>query len=281
MSRNGNNPVYAPNGKAGEYAKWAANFYVGCSNDCDYCYCKRGVLGHAMGGTTPTLKKCFKDEEDALRRFKANVQKYLPELRKHGIFFTFTSDPMLKETRDLHWAAALYAVEQGINVKFLTKRADFTVALHVDECSEEQKRRIAWGFTLTGCDDLEPNASPNEERIAAMKRLHEAGFKTFASIEPIIDLKSSTDMIWNTREYCDLYKIGLLSGKKEYTSKEVRDFVDDTMLCIDIYNTEHHTDAKIYWKDSVCEYIKASREEMRSLYPEIIVSADYDLFAGD
>lgn len=28
--------IYSPKGKAGEYAKYACNFYVGCSNDCDY-----------------------------------------------------------------------------------------------------------------------------------------------------------------------------------------------------------------------------------------------------
>jgi hypothetical protein len=51
--------IYMPKGKAAEYAKYACNFYVGCSNDCDYCYCKRGLLGHAMGKPTPILKKCF------------------------------------------------------------------------------------------------------------------------------------------------------------------------------------------------------------------------------
>lgn len=41
--------IYQPKGKAGEYAKYAVNFYVGCSNDCDYCedvkvYWKDSVL---------------------------------------------------------------------------------------------------------------------------------------------------------------------------------------------------------------------------------------------
>ncbi len=270
--------IYEPSGKAGEYAKYAVNFYVGCSNDCDYCYCKRGVLGHAMGAPKATLKKCFKNELDAVRTFERELTKNIEEIRKHGLFFTFTSDPMLEDTRKLTMQAVDFATTNCVPCKILTKRADFIE--HIPEWWHYgvYRKYIAIGFTLTGRDDLERGASPNEERIAAMKRLHEAGFKTFASIEPIIDLKSSTDMIWNTRGFCDLYKIGLLSGKKEYTSKEVTDFVDDTMLCIDTYNTEHHTDAKIYWKDSVCEYIKASREEMRALYPKIIVESDYNLF---
>lgn len=271
--------IYSPKGKALEYAKYAVNFYVGCSNDCDYCYCKRGVLGHAMGAPKATLKKCFKNTADAINVFSRELQAHLNEFRKHGLFFTFTSDPFLPETIELTIMAVNCCVDFKVPVKLLTKRADFIDKLPWYFFNREcYTRNIAFGFTLTGRDDLERGASPNEERIAAMKRLHEAGFKTFASIEPIIDLKSSTDMIWNTRGFCDLYKIGLLSGKKEYTSKEVTDFVGDTMLCIDTYNTKHHTDAKIYWKDSVCEYIKASREEMRALYPKIIVESDYNLF---
>lgn len=267
-----------PKGKAGEYAKYAVNFYVGCSNDCAYCYCKRGLLGHAMGGTTPTLKKCFKDYHHAFEVFRKELMANLYELQQHGLFFTFTSDPFLYETMGLTIEAVDYAIHKSVPCKLLTKRADFIGHLPIWWSDPMYLNKLAFGFTLTGMDELERGASTNAERIECMSKLHRLGHKTFASIEPIIDMKSSTDMIWNTRGFCDLYKIGLLSGKKEYTSKEVTDFVDDTMLCIDIYNTEHHTDAKIYWKDSVCEYIKASREEMRALYPKIIVESDYNLF---
>lgn len=35
--------IYSPKGKAGEYAENAANFYVGCSNGCTYCYLRKVV----------------------------------------------------------------------------------------------------------------------------------------------------------------------------------------------------------------------------------------------
>lgn len=269
MSRNGNNPLYIPQGKAGEYAKWACNFYVGCSNDCEYCYCKKGVLAHAMGGTTPTLKKCFKDEDDAFKQFCKYLNRYLPELRQAGLFFTFTSDPMLAETRDLHWRAALYAVANGVNVKFLTKRADFIEPLHIDECSEDVRKRIAWGFTLTGFDKKEPYASTNAERMAAMKRLHEMGFKTFASIEPVINPLSSYNCITQTVDYCDLYKIGLLSGKRDYSRQEIEAFVERANDAIDMAGK------KVYWKESVAEYVGYPIECYCG------VNADFDLFAEE
>lgn len=34
--------IYSPKGKAGEYAENAANFFVGCSNGCTYCYLRKG-----------------------------------------------------------------------------------------------------------------------------------------------------------------------------------------------------------------------------------------------
>lgn len=269
MARNGNNPLYMPNGKAGEYARWACNFYVGCSNDCDYCYCKRGVLSKTLGKPYTELKKAFKDEKDAFERFKSNVAKYLPELQKAGLFFTFTTDPMLKENRDLHWKAALYAISQGINVKFLTKRADFIEHLDLERRSDEVKRRIAWGFTLTGVDEREPNASSNTERIVTMKQLHDMGFKTFASIEPIIIPIRSMDCIMRTRDFCDLYKIGLMSGHKDYTLREVEEFVRQASDVIDIAG------GRVYWKESVSEYIGCPIECSAG------VSADYDMFAEE
>lgn len=266
--------IYSPKGKAGEYAKYACNFYVGCSNDCDYCYCKRGLLGHAMGAPVATLKKCFKDEAHAFDVFRKEVKANLEVLRKHGLFFTFTSDPMLDNTRQLTINAVGHAVSFGIPCKILTKRADFIDYLPGEWfVNEWYKSRIAFGFTLTGMDEMERGASTNAERIAAMKRLHIAGFRTFASIEPIIDLDSSENMIDQTLGFCDLYKIGLMSGKRNYTRDDVKQFFIDTLKRIETYNKEHGTNIKTYWKDSVREYI-----QFKSCNFQCFVEADYNMF---
>lgn len=185
--------IYMPKGKAGEYAKYACNFYVGCSNDCEYCYCKRGILGHAMGAPKATLKKCFKDEIDAILTFEKELMKNLEEIRKHGLFFTFTSDPMLDNTRKLTIQAVDFAIRNDINCKILTKRADFIDSLPQWWFYKEYRGNIAFGFTLTGHDEMEPGASTNAERIEAMRELHKMGFKTFASIEPIFTLIARMD----------------------------------------------------------------------------------------
>lgn len=272
------NAIYKPKGKAGEYAKYACNFYIGCSNDCTYCYCKRGLLGHAMGAPTPTLKKCFNDFMHATDIFRREVDDNLEELRKHGLFFTFTSDPCLKETWFLTWTSVDYAVDKGVPCMILTKRAD--IPKFPPQWSKPRfKDLIAFGFTLTGHDELEPGASTNTERIMKMKELHQLGFKTFASIEPIVTLDCSFQMIQYAAEYCDLFKIGLMSGKREYTKGQVEDFMRKVNSLIAAQDLLYGHKVKVYWKDSVLEWLGIDRKEMMSTVASCIcVNANYNLF---
>lgn len=248
--------IYMPKGKAGEYAKYACNFYKGCSNGCEYCYLKKGVLAHELGGDKPVLKSCFKDKEDAIRVFVDDLfgnstNKPKEDIKKHGIFFTFTSDPCLPETMHLNFAAIHVALELGIPVQMLTKCTEWIGTEHGKELLEapNAKKYLSVGFTLTGCDDLEPNASPNLERIEAMKRIHEMGIRTWASIEPIIDLEASRWCISETLGFCDEYKIGLLSGKRNYTKEDVADFVKSVEPAL------RESGASVYWKESVRKFI--------------------------
>ena len=266
--------IYEPAGKAGEYAKYACNFYVGCSNDCDYCYCKRGVLGHAMGKPQATLKKCFANEEQALRIFQKELRENINELQQHGLFFTFTSDPMLPETEALTIKAVDYAITFGVPCKILTKRADFGIPQSWIR-HNHLKCLIAFGFTLTGCDELEKGASTNEERINTMRNLHKLGFKTFASIEPIIDLDKSYRMIRETLGCCDLYKIGLISGKRNYNRDDVANFIRSVNGDLLTINTVKK--AVVYWKDSVINYLNTDRNDIRFTY-NYCVNADYNIF---
>jgi DNA repair photolyase len=272
--------IYNPSGKAGEYSFWACNFHVGCSNDCDYCYCKKGVLGSVMGGNVATLKKCFKDEADALRVFEKELKKNLDSLREHGLFFTFTSDPFLPETIGLTLAAVEICVQNSVPVKLLTKRADFyeqffTRLTRNNGILEtviflEYQRYVAFGFTLTGHDEIEPGASPNADRIKVMRVLHEHGFKTFASIEPIVDFNSSLAMIKQTAGACDLYKIGLMANKK-FDRIEAMTFYYSLIPLLSGH------DCKVYLKDSFMDLTGLNRELLNSGWSKA-ANRDYNLF---
>lgn len=217
---------------------------------------------------TPRLKKCFKNEQHALEVFEKELKANLPELQKSGLFFSFTTDPMLPETIRLTMLAVDICIGRRVPIKLLTKvdfdakgsyfDGDFNYLFPGEE------KNIAIGFTLTGHDELEPGASTNAERIAAMKRLHDAGFKTWASIEPIIDFQSAKNVINASIDFCDLYKVGLMSGKK-YDVVEAQTFVE--------WLNELEK-PKIYLKDSLQKLSRYTNEEL----DEYFVNRNYNIF---
>ena len=214
--------LYTPKGAAREYGRIGCNFYTGCPHGCEYCYLKRGITRKALGGTEVRLKECFKDEADAARQIVKEFDRWIEPCRKYGVFLSFTTDPMIPETRGLTLKTILEAVMRDIPVYILTKDATFIN----DECdfmawmesiSLESRALVHFGFTLTGFDNMEPNASPNKDRRTAMRLMHAMGFPTFASIEPVIEWRHSAMAVSLLRDCCDHYKIGLRSGvRKDY-----------------------------------------------------------------
>jgi len=298
--------IKMPDGKASEYAKYSCNFYVGCSNECEYCYLKKGRGKKILGGNIPTLKKCFKDENHALEVFEKELEANFPELQKHGLFFSFTTDPMLPETKQITYQTIGICVENNVPVKILTKCADWVfqlLNLNGSRLLSYYAKYVSFGFTLTGHDELEPNASTNAERIEAMRMLHDAGFRTFVSIEPVIDFESSISMIFNIRNICYLIKVGLESGKK-YDKKELRYFIERVLnisygrtdsdniefkynkKCWQMPNnlpinehlkhgtSEYKHKFKIYFKEGLLKQAGISRSEL----PNNCVTRDYSLF---
>lgn len=266
--------LYQPKGKAGEYATWAANLFVGCSNMCSYCYCKKGVLAKGMGMDAPQLKAGFKTDEDAINTFKKELKENIYAIRDcGGVFFSFSTDPCLPETWHSTCECAKFAMSLGVPVSILTKCASWAYTkAAIELCKGEGQRLLAVGFTLTGHDELEPNAAKNKERIAAMTYLKSKGIKTFASIEPIVDIESAWDMIYSTRIVCDLFRVGLMSGAKQTIEYEKLEkfFYEVAGMCKNYRK-------KVYFKDSIYKALAWSKEYMIE-HEKAVVGAYYNIF---
>ena len=211
--------IYTTKGAAKEYGRIGCNFYTGCPHDCAYCYLKRGAPSKQLGGTEVRLKQCLVSEERALEIFCDEARRHLDALQRYGIFFSFTTDPMIPETRSLTFSALNFTMYNDIRAKILTKDATFITykRMALNMKSNAAKEFVEFGFTLTGRDDMESNASCNHDRIGAMRQLHDNGFKTFASIEPVIDWQHTRMVVGLSLDCCDHYKIGLRSGvRKDY-----------------------------------------------------------------
>jgi len=271
-----------PKKNAEEYGKWAVNPYLGCTGGCLYCYLKEGPGAKTLGGSTPTLKAGVVNEEHACLVAMTEILENEEQIKKDGgLFFSFTTDPLLPGTHDVCLTIAAWATNHEIPVTMLTKCASFyntggAPDLPFFDCIQHIHKYI-WapdvdptvqyitlGWTLTGHDELEPGADPNAKRIEAMSRLSAAGFKTWASIEPVIDFDSSFCMIQQALDAgCQHFKIGLmtkctkvcrrgftLGGKtfEPYEPAQCLAFVQDVMQAT-------RDRATVYWKQSFRDFI--------------------------
>ena len=245
--------IYQPAGAAEEYSKWACNLYKGCDHNCSYCYCKHGPLAHALGGPHAVLKPTLGNEQNAYRIFRQELDKYRTQIvADGGLFFSFSSDPFLKHTTELSLTCIEYALNQGVPVYILTKAVHW---LYVDMYAGTIYARrdlVHIGFTLTGHDEMEPGAPSTQERIEAIRHLHEMQFSVFASIEPVIDFKSSLDCITAIMPYVNEVRIGLLSpySPRRYDWDECDRFVSD------VTDLSLKYGVKVQWKDSINRFYK-------------------------
>lgn len=250
-----NRCIYQPKGAAKEYGAWACNLYNGCSHHCDYCYCKRGVWANTMGVDKPELKAMLgKDENEAYLIFARELKQHRDKILAagDGLFFSFSTDPMLCEEIDLTMRCVQECVIQDVPVQILTKATWWT------RCGNEYegdylRRLVAWnnyvtiGVTLTGHDELETDAPTNKERIDLLSRLYTLHIPTFVSLEPVVDFESSMKMILDTLHYTTEYRIGLMSPMKKdyYDHSKCERFIHK------VTELSHEYGFVVKWKQSI------------------------------
>lgn len=292
--------IYQPRGAAGEYAKWAVNLYNGCSNGCTYCYNRRGILSHAFGDqpvlAAPIRKKAehFElmnrlrphDAEDWRYNVKHFEKEAVEEIIENdiftiglqtlmidgGVFMSFKCDPLSERTQRLHFYAMQKLMREGIPVTLLTKNTEWmsytpwTEELENLACGLINDRRLLTiGFTITGCDEQEPNAPSTSERVEALTRLRYVYYiKTFVSLEPIIDLTRAEMVIECTKKHTAEIRIGCMSPLKR-----------DRYLPIDFMMFVEYVYQQ--WRQGVNFYIKDSMIRQACFMPDKIKSHCLDL----
>ena len=166
-----------------EYGDYTINHVLGCSHGCKYpCYAflmKRrfGNVKTYEDWCEPALVENTLDLLDAeLPKFKSKIQM---------LHLCFTTDPFMyqyKEVQDMSLAAIKKINAAGVKCSILSKGI---LPIELAECSKENE----YGVTLISTNEafrerMEPGAAPWKKRLAALKALHDAGCKTWVSIEP-------------------------------------------------------------------------------------------------
>lgn len=191
--------IYEPTGKAREYSPLALNHYRGCDHLCSYCYARK-----AFG------------QPDMVSARAGVIQKLRRELEEgplpdKQVLLSFMGDPYCQANETLRLTTQVLEIllPLGIPVALLTKGG----LRGLRDLDLLKGRNVKLGATLTFMNPArsaqeEPGAAPPDERLLMLKRAHECGIKTWASIEPVIDPAESLAVIRASLPYVDQYKVG-------------------------------------------------------------------------
>lgn len=166
-----------------EYGDYTMNHVQGCAHGCKFpCYAF-------------LMKKRFgqiKDYEEWLEPCLVSntlelLDREIPRLRDkiQSVQLCFTTDPFMNgypEVSAISIAAIRRLNNAGIRCTTLTKGI---LPMELAQLSPENEH----GITLISLDEsyrekMEPGAAPYADRLAALRALHDAGCRTWVSIEP-------------------------------------------------------------------------------------------------
>jgi len=166
-----------------EYGDYTMNHIQGCAHGCKYpCYAF--MMKKRFGQVT--------SYDDWLKPYLVSntlelLDKEIPRLKNkiESVQLCFSTDPFMyeyDEVCDMSLAAIKKLNAAGIPCSILTKGI---LPAELAHCSKENE----YGITLVSLDEsfrkkMEPGSASFADRLAALRALHDAGCKTWVSIEP-------------------------------------------------------------------------------------------------
>jgi len=166
-----------------EYGDYTMNHVLGCAHGCKYpCY---AFLQKKRFGQIATYEEWL--EPYLVSNTLEILDREIPRLKAKikSVQLCFTTDPFMygyDDIKQMTLAAIKKLNAAGIKCTVLTKGL---LPTELAECSNDNE----YGITLVSLDEgyrerIEPGAAPYVQRLASLRVLHEAGFKTWVSIEP-------------------------------------------------------------------------------------------------
>lgn len=226
--------IYEPKGKAREYSPLSMNIFNGCDHGCTYCYVPACTFRPEANSVPLQRKNVIKNLEKELKM----------SIPKEQILLCFLCDPYSIHDKDS--AIARQAIEifmrYECKIAILSKGGKRCLR-DLDLFKKYPSGKIKFGTTLTFFNDelrkkYEPNACNCEERIDVLAEIHDAGIKTFVSIEPVIDPIESLKVIAASLPFCDQYKIGKLNHDKNAKNTNWNKFLSDSLSIVRQYKKE-------------------------------------------
>lgn len=212
--------IYAPQGQASEYAQLASNPYRGCGHKCAYCYVPRVIhmpRADFDAGAFPRPNFLANLEKDAMKYQAAGITEQ--------VMLSFTTDVYNPHNTILTRPTLEILQAHGLGICVLTKGGSRALR----DLDLFRPDRDTFASTLTSLDDAfslkwERDAALPSDRIATLRKFHDAGIFTWISLEPTLDVDASLQIIRETHEIVDLYKIGRVNYLPMTKTTDWRDY---------------------------------------------------------
>jgi DNA repair photolyase len=249
--------LYHPKGPAGEYGKLAVNLYTGgCPHKCRYCYVP-GVLHKTREQWE--AEPCQPKPEIFLEQLVRGLRRYascvhaLDERPLPQVFMCFTCDPFPEGINtDITCWAIKACHEHGFGVRLLTKNGEGSMrvlpllneqdSFGVTAISTDSERRAYW----------EPQAPSPILRLNALKNAKLAGISTWISMEPVVGLQDSINILSDWGRWADEIKIGRLNYCQE------AGLFDWKNVAQVLAKVSHDLDLPVTFKTSMAELLVGS-----------------------
>jgi len=169
-----------------EYTDYCINHVQGCSHGCKFpCY---AFLMAKRFGKTKSYEDWCKPKlvKNALELLDKEIPKFKKNIK--FVHLCFSTDPFMYQYPkiiDMTLKIINKLNSNGIKCTILTKGIYPKELIDVEKYGDKNE----YGITLVSLNEefrkkFEPNSAPYIDRINALKILHDAGLKTWVSIEP-------------------------------------------------------------------------------------------------
>ena len=220
---------------------YSVNPYTGCPHACRYCYA--------------SFMKRFTNHPEPWGEF-LDV-KYWPEIenpRKYcgkELFFGSVTDPYNPQEETFGRTRALLEQLQGSGVKLSIQTKSDLVLRDLDLVKSFPDARV--GFSINTLDeafkDDMDRAVSIERRLAAMKRLHDAGVRTTCFVSPIFPgITDVPAIIDRVKGQCNLVWLENLNLRGSYKADIMGYIEEKHAALLPLYKEIYTKNSRLYWE---------------------------------
>lgn len=229
--------IYTPAGAAREYSELAVNLATGCVHGCKYCF-------------APSIRRMsrenYKNNIMPRKDFFSKLERDLQDMKKIGdprrVLLCFMTDCYQPQLVHMTRHSLELFKKYDINFQVLTKNGK-----NAEKDFDLYKPGDAYASTIVFSKEkdrqfFEPDAGTLDERIESLKKAKSLGIETWVSIEPVLYPDQALELIDQTKDYVDHYKIGKVSNFRYEGQEDIdwRKFVSELIEKLETYKKGYY-----------------------------------------